>query len=285
MTLAASESASIEHPAPGLLRRPARLISVGLLVILLGLLLSEYVAIVFWPATWNRVIGLDYAMYTEAAARWVQGGSFYQPYQLAGPYPVVQYEVMYPPTALFLFVPFTVLPAPLFWLIPTAVVAWCVVSYRPSLFGWTTIAACLLFPATPLLWLAGNPVIWPVAGLAAAPELGWPAIAVALKPQFAPLAILSLRRRSFWIAVGLVGLASLLLLPLWLDWLTVLRNASSWPLNTPAYWIVNVPLLAIPVVAWLTRTRDHISLPRLGARGLRGLRWRGAHPTRETPAL
>jgi hypothetical protein len=257
---------------------------VGLLAVVLGLLVSEYVTIAFWPATWNRVIGLNYAVYAEAAARWVQGGSFYQPYQLAGPYPVVQYEVMYPPVALFLFVPFMILPAPLFWLIPTAVVVWCVVSYRPSLLGWTAIAACLLFPGTPLLWLAGNPVIWPVAGLAAAPELGWPAVAVALKPQFAPLAILSIRRRSFWIATGLVSLASLPLLPLWLDWLTVLRNASSWPHDNLAYWIDNVPLLAIPVIAWLTRTRDHISLPGRGVLGLRGLRWRGLRPTRETPA-
>lgn len=284
MTQAASESASIEHPAPGVLRRLARLINVGLLAGLLGLLLAEYLAIAFWPATGNRVIGLNYAVYAEAAARWVDGGSFYQPYQLAGPYPVVQYEVMYPPTALFLFVPFMILPAPLFWLIPTAVVVWCVVSYRPSLLGWTAIAACLLFPGTPLLWLAGNPVIWPVAGLAAAPELGWPAVAVALKPQFAPLAILSIRRRSFWIAAGLVGLASLLLLPLWFDWLTVLRNASSWPHDNLAYWIDNIPLLAIPVIAWLTRTRDHISLPGRPASSPWGLRWRGVHPTRETPA-
>ncbi len=228
---------------------------------LVGLIIVEYAVIVLLPSTWNRVLAFDYWPYVDAASRWLHGGSFYLPYQLSGPYPVVEHEIMYPPSALFLLVPFTVLPAPLWWAIPTAVAGWFVASYRPSLLGWTGILACLAFPWTPMLWLAGNPVIWIVAGLAAAPRLGWPGAILALKPQFAPLALIGWRHRSFWIASVIVGAASLLLLPLWFDWLNALRNVSSWPGGNLAYWVNNLPLLAIPLIAWLARTSGRTRTP------------------------
>jgi hypothetical protein len=240
---------------------------VGLVVALAGLLLAECALLAMMPGTLHRVVGFDYAPYCEAASRWLHGGSFYLPYQLAGPYPVFEHEILYPPTALFLLVPFTFLPAPLWWAIPTAITVWSIVSLRPSTLGWAAIIACFAFPWSLEIWLAGNPVIWIVAGVAAGTRFGWPAIVVALKPQFAPLALFGFRHRSFWLAAGLVTCASLLLFPLWLDWFTALRNVSSWPGGNAAYWLNNVPLLLIPLVAWLSsRTRNcSWSLPQAGA--------------------
>ncbi len=241
----------------------------GLLVVMIGLLIAEWAILVTMPITWSRVVGFDYQPYVQAASHWLSSGSFYLPYQLAGPYPVVEREIMYPPTVLLLLVPFTVLPAPLWWAIPTTVTAWFVASCRPSRLGWIAVLACLAYPWSSEIWLAGNPVIWVVAGVAAAPRLGWPAVIVAIKPQFAPLAVFGFGKRSFWLAAGLTAAASLLMLPLWLDWVTALRNVESWPGGNWAYWLNNLPLLAVPPIAWASRSRER-------RRG--GGSWLGAGP-------
>ena len=63
------------------------------------------------PHALEQPIGVDYLLYRDAAARWLAGGPFFEPYQLAGPYPISAGDILYPPVALWLFVPFTVLPA------------------------------------------------------------------------------------------------------------------------------------------------------------------------------
>jgi hypothetical protein len=83
-----------------LARSRTRSVEVGLAAFLVGLLLVEYAVIALLPSTWNRVLAFDYWPYIDAASRWLHGGSFYLPYQLSGPYPVVEHEIMYPPTAL-----------------------------------------------------------------------------------------------------------------------------------------------------------------------------------------
>jgi hypothetical protein len=243
---------------------------------MIGLLIAEYAILVTMPMTWNRVVGFDYQPYIQAASHWLSGGSFYLPYQLAGPYAVFEHEIMYPPTVLLILVPFTVLPPPLWWAIPAIVTAWFVASWRPSRLGWIAILACLAYPWSPVIWLAGNPVIWVVAGIAAAPRFGWPAVVVAIKPQFAPLAVFGLGKRSFWLAAGLVAAVSLLMLPLWFDWLTAMRNVKSWPGGNWAYWLNNVPLLAVPPIAWASRSGE--------SRGA-GSGWLGVRPGAGRSAL
>jgi hypothetical protein len=66
---------------------------------------------------WPR-LGIDYGMYIDAAERWLIGEAFYLSHQLAGPYQVAHLDVLYPPPVLALLVPFTILPAMLWWLIP-----------------------------------------------------------------------------------------------------------------------------------------------------------------------
>src|SRR5690348_5487772 len=72
-------------------------------------------------------LGGDMNLYLDAARHWLGGGSFYLDRQLAGPYEITGGDVLYPPVALALFVPFTVLPAVLWFAIPLAIVGWTVV--------------------------------------------------------------------------------------------------------------------------------------------------------------
>ena len=119
-------------------------------------------------ATIQHQVGVDYRLYVDTATAWLKGGPYFQPYQLAGPYPITAGDILYPPVALILFVPFTVLPAILWWLIPAAAVGWCLGRLRPSRTAWAFVAACAAWPTTPLKVLTGNPVIWAAAAMASA---------------------------------------------------------------------------------------------------------------------
>jgi hypothetical protein len=80
--------------------------------------------------------GCDFTLYADAARRWVAGGPFYDPYQLAGPYDTAHGAVLYPPVALWLSVPFTILPSALWWLIPMMTVGWSLAQLRPRPWSW-----------------------------------------------------------------------------------------------------------------------------------------------------
>ena len=68
---------------------------------------------------------------------------------------------------------------------------------------------------------------------------------LAIKPTLLPFAIIGIRHRSFWIAAAALAAVSLLMLPMWLDYVVVLRNLSI----GGAYSLGSVPLLLVPVVA------------------------------------
>jgi hypothetical protein len=200
-------------------------------------------------------LGGDYQTYMEAAGRWLAGGSFYPAAQLAGPYELVTMrEVLYPPTSIPLFALFSVLPAVLWWAIPTAVLAWSVWRHRPSPLAWVLIAVAAVTPWTWALWINGNPVMWAVAALALATHYGWAGPAILVKPTLAPLALVGVRTRGWWLllAAGL-GIA-LLFLPLWGDYLTVLRNAHGGRAGL-LYSLGDVSFASIPIVAWLGRSQ------------------------------
>jgi hypothetical protein len=225
-------------------------------VVTLGLLFASI------PNTGPAAITADHAIYMAAARRWMAGGSFYQPYQLAGPYTIVMVEILYPPTILPLLVVFAFLPDVLWWLIPIAIVVAVTIHWRPSLLGWTLILACMAVPITFESIAYGNPGIWIAAFVALATVYGWPAVLVVLKPTLAPFMLLGIRRPSWWVALGLLGLVSLAFLPLWGQYLTVLMNARG-PLVSPLYSLNQAPVLLIPVAAWVCRRRKEPSA-RLG---------------------
>jgi len=200
----------------------------------------------------NGYGAVDYNLYMGVAMRWLDGGPYFQPYQLAGPYSIQAGDVLYPPVALWLFVPFTVMPALLWWLIPLGTTAWVVISMRPSVVVWPLLSLCLVWPPTLVKVVTGNPVIWAVAAIALACLYKWPAVFVLLKPSLAPVALFGAKHRSWWVALGVLVLLSLPFTSLWPDWITSLANSRGGGL---AYSILELPMLALPLVAWAGRTR------------------------------
>jgi hypothetical protein len=201
---------------------------------------------------WNNAswyLAVDYQLYMDATTRWLDGGSFYLPHQLAGPYVVTHGDILYPPYSLMLFVPFTVVPAIFWWAIPLTITITVVVHHRPSPLTWPVIAFCLAWPTTNLRVLAGNPVLWVMAAFAAGTVMAWPSVMVLLKPSLFPFALVGIWRRSWWRALASLAAVSLVFLPMWPDYLKVIGDSSN-PRGL-AYSIYEIPMLLIPLVAWL----------------------------------
>jgi hypothetical protein len=201
----------------------------------------------------DGTVGMDFVLYRDAAQRWLSGGPFYQPYQLAGPYVVSPGDILYPPPTLILFAPFTVLPAVLWWAIPLVVTGWLVWWHRPSPLAWAGIAIGLWFPTTGVTLVHGNPFLWAAMAVALSTRWHWPGVFVVLKPTLLPFAAINLRNRSWWIALGGLVVLCLPFAAMWPDYITVLRNAKD-PSGI-AYSLGQFPYLAVPVFAWLGSTR------------------------------
>jgi hypothetical protein len=237
-------------------RAPRRLpspVAFGALVVfaLVGVEAIALATIVI-PGSGRWELGMDYGFYRDVGQRWLTDGSYYLPHQLASPYDFeLMVDVVYPPNALFLFVPFAVLPAPLWWLIPLAVLGWVFWHLRPAAWAWLVVALLLAWPRAIGAFLFGNSDIWVAAAVAGATYWGWPAVALVLKPTMLPLAIIAVRRRSFWIAAIGLGALSLAMLPLWRDYLTAMLNARI-PLD---YSLGSLPLALLPLAAWVGRSR------------------------------
>ena len=204
-------------------------------------------------------LGADLDLYLGATLNAISGDGFYPPRQLAGPYTVTDGDILYPPPILFLIVPFLVLPAVLFWLIPIAVVGAVVAWHRPRAWTWPLMALALAWPITSLKLVHGNPVMWIVAATALGTVLAWPSVVVLLKPSLAPFALIGARQRSWWIALGVLAVLSIPFAGLWADYARVALNARS-P-NGLLYSLDEVPLMLIPVIAWLGRGRRAGSPP------------------------
>jgi hypothetical protein len=197
--------------------------------------------------------GGDFTIYRDAAARWLDGGPFYLPDQLSGPYTAVVGHVMYPPIGLVLFVPFVFAPNVLWWAIPLGVIGWSVWRMRPNPWGWIGIAACLAFPQTVQLIHAGNPVLWIAAAFSLSFRWPWVGALVLLKPSLFPFAFGGVRTRQWWVGIGALAAVSLAFLPMWFDWIAVMLNARG-QFSGPLYSLQDVPLMLIPLVAWRART-------------------------------
>jgi hypothetical protein len=201
-------------------------------------------------------LDLDRDLYMRATERWLSGGSFYQSYQLAGPYSISPGDILYPPVALWLFVPFTVLPAVLWWAVPLGVTAWGVCRLRPVFVVWPLLALCVAWPPTQVKIATGNPVIWAMAAMALGVVTVGPAIFALIKPSLFPFAMWGIRHRR-WLAylAAFVGL-SLPFGAMWLDWLATVANSQGGGL---LYSVQEIPMLLIPVIAWLGRSRRSAS--------------------------
>ncbi len=178
----------------------------------------------------TTAVGIDVNQYLAHTQRWLHGGSWYLPAQLAGPYVVESIEGnVYPPTLLYRTVPFALgLPMVLWYAVPMAIVALTYWRYPPAWWAWPILGAVLVYPRTYTVIVLGNPALWAIALAVAGVRWGWPAWGATLKLTFAPLALVGLRSRRAWLVAGVATIA--LALPfgaLWTDYLRVLLNTQS----------------------------------------------------------
>lgn len=208
------------------------------------------------PDPLEQPLGVDVALYREAADRWLAGASFYEPRQLAGPYEIAHGDILYPPVGLWLFVPFAVLPdllaLVLWWAIPAAITVGAIWLMRTRPATWPLIALCLAWPTTPLKIWTGNPVIWSMAAMAVAVVWRGGAPFALLKPSLFPFALFGIRRRSWWLGLAVFVAMSVPFGAMWGDWLTTVLNARGGGI---LYSALEAPMLALPLAAWLGRTR------------------------------
>ena len=242
-------------PEPAARYRPAEMRFLGHALGLALVVLLGSICVVEAMASLGVVpVAHDLNVYVDAARRWLAGDGFYRPEQVAGEYLLPNDAVLYPPVALLLFVPFTLLPAVLWWAIPGAIVGLVAWRHRPRLGGVVLILFILALPTNWWLIAAGNPAIWVAAALALGTLYGWPALGVLLKPSLAPFALVGFWRHSWRMPMVVGAIVSLPFVPMWGDWVAVLMNARS-ARSGPFYSVIDVPLLLIPLLAWLARTR------------------------------
>ncbi|HEY7131683.1 MAG TPA: hypothetical protein VH440_05495 [Candidatus Limnocylindrales bacterium] len=220
------------------------------------------------PHPLEQPFGVDYHLYRDATGRWLAGGGFYEAYQLAGPYEISAGDILYPPVALWLFVPFSVPVGPLvdaiqalaWWLVPLGIVAGSVAVLRPRPIVWPLLALCASNPTTLLKAWTGNPVIWSMAALALAVAGSSRAAApfVLLKPSLAPFAVFGIRRRSWWLGAAVFVLLSIPFGAMWADWAATVANSRGGGL---LYSSLEIPMLLLPLVAWWGRTRGGGGVP------------------------
>ncbi len=233
-------------------------------VVLTGVLLlcAVAIAVVRFGAFNDRgLVGIDYITFVAWGHRFLETGSLYLPYQLTGPFdpqplPLVPalLPAMYPPTAAYLFAALTVVPGVLWWAMPLTVLLYALWTWRPVQWAWPILAAALCWPATSNVIIVGGTSMWIAAGVTAGLLWHWPAVAVLLKPSFAPLALIGIRHRSWWLALVIGAVASLPLAPLLGDYVRVLGNAR--PQLGPLFSLRDAPLALLPVVAWAARRRS-----------------------------
>lgn len=218
-----------------------------------AVLLVQLITLVLVGPRIPGFIGHDYSIYNDAALRWLNGEAFYPDAQRNGPYWIGR-EVLYPPVALVLFAPFTMLPAILWVVIPLGILAWLVVVSKPSPLRWTLILFLLVFPVLwPLSWamqlvVSGNPVMWVAAfvGLAFRFPVFGPFALLKPTPLLIPFALVGIRARSWWLGLAAFAGASVLFLPMWVDYSRVLFNARG---NLVLYAFESLAVVLIPVVA------------------------------------
>ena len=216
---------------------------------------------------WNGYGGIDLDLYLTATRRWLETGVFYEPHQLAGPYKITHGDILYPPVALWLFVPFTILPSVLWWVIPIGVTTWVIWRLRPSPLSWPLMAAVLGWQPVQIHFISGNPVMWAMMFLALGTLYYWPAVFVFLKPSLGIFALFGSWDRRWWFGVVAFAMLSVPFLLMWFNWLTVVFNAQGGGL---LYSWQEAPMMFLPLIAWAARPGSRYGIERRGLPGLHG---------------
>jgi hypothetical protein len=224
-------------------------LALTLTAVLLLFAAVEAWVVLMYAATYRPQVtfGIDARMQIARAADWLAGDGFYLPRQLAGPYVIDSGDSLYPPTMLYLAAPFALgLPMLLWWAVPLGIIAAGLYRLRPPMWAWPILAAILVYPRTWAVLVFGNPSMWALAALVGGMAWRWPAVGVAFKLTFAPLALIGVGHRSWWIAAGVAIAISLPFGAIWLSYVQALTNAE----NTRGFeyllgeWPIALALLA-----------------------------------------
>lgn len=208
-----------------------------------------YGSVVYLWMTHYHGFGQDTAHYFAGVKRFLETGSPYEAFQLAGPYDFETLPFIHPPVALYLFAPFAYLPAVLWWAIPIIGTSVLLVAMRPARWTWPLIVGLLCWYTMPKAVIWGNSDMWMLFAVTAGLWFGWPALAIVAKPSMLPFMFVGVRHRSWWVGLAVVLALSVPFGMLWLDWVRVVFNSP----GTLAYSLAAmIPLLA-PVIAWWTR--------------------------------
>jgi hypothetical protein len=198
-------------------------------------------------------IAIDYNLSVEATQRFLSGGGYYLPYQVAAPYDATPGVILYPPSFIVVMLPFLVLPWPFYWALPIAAVAWGIWFHRPRIPWWPVIALCLWWPGTLITLVAGNPVLLFTGAMALATIWYWPAVWIFLKPSLFPFAFFGVWKRSWWMGLAAFVLIAIPFAAMWIDYVHVLLNARH-ELGL-LYNFGQAPTLALPLAVWAGRRR------------------------------
>ena len=201
------------------------------------------------PDFWFR----DLEVLTAATQRLFAGGSWYLPRQLEGPYQTEFGDVLYPPVAAWFFAPWLVLPAWSFVVIPVGILTWHVLSARPAPWTWPLIAFGATYPVTLVYAGYANPTVWIAAFVGLALRYAWPGALILLKPSLLPFALIGIRSRGWWLCALGLAIASL---PFLADTLIYPRVILDTQGAGPLYSVLGLPIMLVPVVAWLGRRRE-----------------------------
>jgi hypothetical protein len=211
-------------------------------------------------------VGYDFSIYVDRTRSWLGGDGFYRARQLMGPYSIEGGDALYPPPAILLFLPWALgAPAFLWWAIPFLVGAVSLWRMRPPLWAWVVLLAVVtLYPRTFVAIVLGNPSMWAFAAVLAGAAFGWPAVAALVKPALAPFALIGASRRSWWIALAIVGLLAVAFAPMWPDYLHVLEDARY--SGSIDYVIGEIPIAAaLAIVGWVANRRAVLHRERASA--------------------
>lgn len=208
----------------------------------------------FGQLGWSRYLGDDYRIYMDAATRWLSGGSYFLPRQVGGPYELAMGDVMYPPVALWLFVPFTFLPPIVWWAIPIGITAAALWRLRPPPWVIAITLVVFVYPKYLAFVFDGNPGLYLIAALTAASAWGTPASLALFKPSLFPLALVGIWTRAWWYGCAALALLSLPVLQLTLTWVRVAFDAQPGGLT---YSLIDLPVCALPLL-WGFGSRNSV---------------------------
>ena len=219
------------------------------LVIVVILFSALWIIGLVMPAVAHGNVGIDLTVYLDRARDWMHGGSFYRDRQLTGAgYPVEHGDAFYPPVMLYLLVPFTVLPAILWWIIPGAIAVIALRRLRPNRWGWLLIAASLAYYRTWIQHSTGNPSIWIYALLLAGLAWRWPSALIVLKPTIAPAARIGARDPRWWITIAVIAILAIPFGALWFDFARAISGAQQSELYGWQYLLGEWPIVICLIV-------------------------------------